>query len=149
MGPGYLRARVPFALLGVAGGPSPRLTAVKRVGFLGPRGTFADEALATQPDLAGMEQVPYPTVPQVINAVEAMNGIDVGLVPLENSIEGTVTVTLDTLAFDTDLLIQRELTCRSRFRSALRRGPNSGGAHDRVAPQPARAVSSVALTEIA
>ena len=32
-----------------------------------------------------------------------------GLVPLENSIEGTVTVTLDTLAFDTDLLIQREV----------------------------------------
>jgi prephenate dehydratase len=44
----------------------------------------------------------------VITAVE--NGdADVGLVPLENSIEGTVTVTIDTLAFDTDLLVRREI----------------------------------------
>ena len=79
-----------------------------RVGFLGPHGTFAEEALLSQPDLAAGEQVPLRTVPSVITAVE--NGeVDVGLVPLENSIEGTVTVTLDTLAFDTDLLIQREV----------------------------------------
>ena len=32
-----------------------------------------------------------------------------GFVPLENSIEGSVSATLDTLAFDTDLLIQREV----------------------------------------
>jgi len=81
---------------------------VTRVGFLGPRGTFADEALLTQPDLAAAEQVPLRTVPQVITAAER-GDVDVGLVPLENSIDGTVTVTLDTLAFDTDLLIQREV----------------------------------------
>jgi prephenate dehydratase len=79
-----------------------------RVGFLGPHGTFAEEALLTQADLAAGEQVPLRTVPQVITAVES-GDVDVGLVPLENSIEGTVTVTLDTLAFDTDLLIQREV----------------------------------------
>jgi prephenate dehydratase len=81
---------------------------VTRVGFLGPHGTFAEEALLTQPDLAAAEQVPLRTVPHVITAVES-GEVDVGLVPLENSIEGTVTVTLDTLAFDTDLLIQREV----------------------------------------
>jgi len=81
---------------------------VTRVGFLGPRGTFADEALLTQTDLAAAERVPLKTVPHVINAVER-GDVDVGLVPLENSIDGTVTVTLDTLAFDTDLLIQREV----------------------------------------
>jgi len=81
---------------------------VTRVGFLGPHGTFAEEALLTQPDLAAAEQVPLRTVPQVLTAVER-GEVDVGLVPLENSIEGTVTVTLDTLAFDTDLLIQREV----------------------------------------
>ena len=81
---------------------------VMRVGFLGPHGTFAEEALLTQPDLAASEQVPFRTVPQVITAVER-GEVHVGLVPLENSIEGTVTVTLDTLAFDTDLLIQREV----------------------------------------
>ena len=79
-----------------------------RVGYLGPRGTFAEEALLTQPDLASAESVPLRTVPHVITAVDR-GEVDVGLVPLENSIEGTVTITLDTLAFDTDLLIQREV----------------------------------------
>ena len=79
-----------------------------KVGFLGPRGTFAEEALLTQRDLAEADQVPLRTVPHVITAVER-GEVDVGLVPLENSIEGPVAVTLDTLAFDTDLLIQREV----------------------------------------
>ena len=79
-----------------------------RVGFLGPHGTFAEEAILAQPDLAGQELTPLRSVPDVIGAVER-GDVDVGLVPIENSIEGTVTVTLDTLAFDTDLLIQREV----------------------------------------
>jgi prephenate dehydratase len=81
---------------------------VTRVGYLGPRGTFAEEALLTQPDLAAETPVPLRTVPDVLTAIER-GEVDVGLVPLENSIDGTVTVTLDTLAFDTDLLIQREV----------------------------------------
>jgi prephenate dehydratase len=81
---------------------------VTRVGYLGPRGTFAEEALGTQPDLVAGESVPFRTVPQVLSAVER-GEIDVGLVPIENSIEGTISVTLDTLAFDTDLLVQREI----------------------------------------
>jgi prephenate dehydratase len=81
---------------------------VTRVGFLGPHGTFAEEAVLTQPDLAEQELQPLRSVPDVISVVERGEA-DVGLVPIENSIEGTVTVTLDTLAFDTDLLIQREI----------------------------------------
>ena len=64
--------------------------------------------MLTQPDLAAAEPVPLRTVPHVITAVER-GEVDLGLVPLENSIEGTVAVTLDTLAFDTDLRIQREV----------------------------------------
>ena len=79
-----------------------------RVGFLGPHGTFAEEALLTQPDLAAGEPVALRSVPQVINAVER-GEVDLGLVPLENSIEGSVSVTLDTLAFDSELLVQREV----------------------------------------
>jgi len=79
-----------------------------RVGYLGPRGTFAEEALRTQADLAAGEAVPLRSVPHVISAVEA-GEVDLGFVPLENSIEGSVSATLDTLAFDTDLLIQREV----------------------------------------
>lgn len=81
---------------------------VNRVGYLGPRGTFAEEALVSQADLAGFDAVPMRSVPQVITACER-GDVDLGLVPLENSIEGSVTATLDTLAFDTDLLIQREV----------------------------------------
>ena len=92
-----------------------------RVGFLGPHGTFAEEALLTQPDLAAAEQVPLRTVPQVITAVES-GDVDLGLVPLENSIEGTVTVTLDTLAFDTDLLIQREVDLPISLHLCARKG---------------------------
>src|SRR6476469_6759692 len=79
-----------------------------RVGFLGPRGTFAEEALLTQPDLAAGEAVPFRDVPHVINAVEH-GEVDVGIVPIENSIEGSIPVTLDTLAFDTELLVQQEV----------------------------------------
>jgi prephenate dehydratase len=81
---------------------------VIRVGYLGPHGTFAEEALLTQPDLAASEALPLRSVPHVINAVES-GEVDLGFVPLENSIEGSVSATLDTLAFDTDLLIQREV----------------------------------------
>jgi prephenate dehydratase len=79
-----------------------------RVGFLGPHGTFAEEALRSQPDLAAGEAVPFRDVPHVITAVEK-GDVDLGIVPIENSIEGSITVTLDTLAFDTELLVQREV----------------------------------------
>jgi prephenate dehydratase len=79
-----------------------------RVGFLGPHGTFAEEALLTQPDLAAGEAVPFRDVPTVITAVER-GDVELGIVPLENSIEGSIPVTLDTLAFDTELLVQREI----------------------------------------
>ena len=48
------------------------------------------------------------SVPDVIAAVERSE-FDVGVVPIENMIEGSVSVTLDTLAFDSELLIQREI----------------------------------------
>lgn len=79
-----------------------------RVGFLGPRGTFTEQALLTQPDLAAGELVPYPTMADVLRATET-GEVQLGFVAIENSIEGTVNVTSDTLAFDVDVLIQREV----------------------------------------
>lgn len=81
---------------------------VSRVAYFGPRGTFTEEAVLTQPDLADEELVPLATVPQVMAAVE-QGEADHAVVPIENMIEGSVSVTLDTLAFDSDLLIQREI----------------------------------------
>lgn len=79
-----------------------------RVGFLGPVGTFTEQAVLSQADLAGGEHVPYRTVPEVLDAVRD-GEVDVGVVPIENSIEGTVNYTQDALAFDHSLLIQREI----------------------------------------
>ena len=79
-----------------------------RVAFLGPSGTFTEAALLSQSDLAEEERRSERAVPDVITAVEKGEA-EFGVVPIENSIEGAVTVTLDTLAFDTDLLIQREI----------------------------------------
>jgi len=79
-----------------------------RVGFFGPSGTFTEQALLTQADLAEAEVVALGSIPDVLFATEA-GDIDLGFTPIENSIEGSVNVTLDTLAFECDLLIQREV----------------------------------------
>jgi prephenate dehydratase len=81
---------------------------VRTVAYFGPPGTFTEEALLTQEDLAAAKRSPQRSVPDVIAAVE-QGEFDVGLVPIENMIEGSVSVTLDTLAFDSELLIQREI----------------------------------------
>jgi prephenate dehydratase len=79
-----------------------------RVGFFGPFGTFTEQAVHTQADLAAGELVDYRTVPDVLDAVAAAD-VTFGVVPIENSIEGVVNFTQDALAFDYDLLIQREI----------------------------------------
>lgn len=86
----------------------PGQSATQRIAFLGPEGTFTEQALLAEPDLAQMELQPLSSIPEVLAA--AANGdVDLGFVGIENSIEGAVTVTVDTLAFETQLLIQREV----------------------------------------
>ena len=83
-------------------------SAATRVGFFGPFGTFTQQALLSQSDLAEAEHLAYRTVPDVLDAVER-GEVDVGVVPIENSIDGMVNFTQDALAFDHELLIQREI----------------------------------------
>ena len=67
-----------------------------RVAFLGPAGTFTEEALlASAPD--GAEPVPYPTVYETVMAVHD-GSTERAFVPIENSLEGGVAATLDALA---------------------------------------------------
>jgi prephenate dehydratase len=79
-----------------------------RVGFLGPVGTFTEQALLTQDDLARAQLVPIGSIPDVLAATTA-GDVDLGFVAIENAIEGSVNITLDILAFESDLLIQREV----------------------------------------
>ena len=79
-----------------------------RIAFLGPEGTFSEQALLTQADYAEMELAPYRSIPDVLHAVTS-GEVEVGFVPIENAIEGSVNVTLDSLIFDHDLKMQREV----------------------------------------
>ena len=72
-----------------------------RVSYLGPPGTFSEDALRAAVGDQQVEPIPSPSVYDAIMAIR--NGTaDRALVPFENSIEGAVTATLDTLAFDAD-----------------------------------------------
>ncbi len=79
-----------------------------RIGFLGPEGTFTEEALFSEPDYAAAEIIPMGSLNDVLDAV-GRGAVDLGFVPLENAIEGTVRDIIDSLVFDVDLRIQREV----------------------------------------
>ena len=76
--------------------------------YLGPAGTFTEQALHSQTDLLDYTLTPTTSIPEVLRMV-ADGRADFGFVAIENSIEGSVNITQDTLTFDTDLLIQREV----------------------------------------
>src|SRR5512140_660273 len=78
-----------------------------RVGYLGPPGTFSEEAVA-RCDLATGEAVPFPTFRDAYRAL-ARGEVDGALLPIENSIEGSVGATLDLLVLEHGPLIRREL----------------------------------------
>ncbi|HEX6456458.1 MAG TPA: prephenate dehydratase [Solirubrobacterales bacterium] len=70
-----------------------------RIAYLGPAGTFTEDALGEALPSGGYEPVRTPTIPDAILAVERGEA-ERALVPIENSLEGSVRPTLDTLAFD-------------------------------------------------
>ena len=71
-----------------------------RVAFLGPAGTFTEEALRASLTNEA-DEVPYPTVYETVMAVQDGEA-DRAVVPIENSLEGSVTATLDALAGEAD-----------------------------------------------
>jgi prephenate dehydratase len=78
-----------------------------RVAFLGPAGTFTEEALrASAP--GPVEEIPYPSIYETVMAVHE-GETDMAVVPIENSLEGSVTTTLDALAAEAhDVQIAKE-----------------------------------------
>ncbi len=79
-----------------------------RIGFLGPEGTFTEEALLGEAAYHGSEFTPMGSLVDVLEAVQ-QGEVDLGFVPLENAIEGTVRDIIDSLVFEFDLRIQREV----------------------------------------
>src|SRR5256885_15603898 len=87
--------------------------------YLGPEGTFSEQALLTVPAAAKGVRMPARRVPEAIEAVR--NGdADAALVPLENSIGGQVGVTLDELVNGSPLVITREVVLPVEFVLAVR-----------------------------
>lgn len=70
-----------------------------RIAYLGPAGTFTEDALGEAIPGGGFEPLRAPTIPDAILAVERGEA-ERALVPIENSLEGSVRPTLDTLVFE-------------------------------------------------
>ena len=95
-------------------------------GFLGPPGTFTQEALLQVVDPESVELVYYPTAEEVVLAVER-GEIPRGMVPIENSVEGTVNASIDAIGFETEgLLIEREVILGIRLHLLARSGMKLG-----------------------
>ncbi len=68
----------------------------KQVGYLGPEGTFSHEAVLKVVDNDSDKIKPYPTILNIFEALEN-DEIEEAVVPIENSTEGSVSITLDSL----------------------------------------------------
>ena len=84
-----------------------------RYGYFGPAGTFTHQALQTLPAQRG-EAVAYATVGQALQAVRD-GEVTAVLVPIENSVEGGVSATLDNLTYGDPLVITREVLLPVQF----------------------------------
>jgi prephenate dehydratase len=68
-----------------------------RAGFLGPAGTFSEEALLSSAAPGAVEPVPLASINDTVLALRD-GRLELAIVPIENSLEGSINVTLDLLA---------------------------------------------------
>ncbi len=92
-----------------------------RYAYLGPEGTFAEAALRTLPAAAKAELQPQPSVAAALDAVRRGDA-DHAVVPIENSVEGSVSTTLDELASGDPLMVMREILLPVSFSLMVRPG---------------------------
>lgn len=96
--------------------------------YLGPEGTFAEQALRTIPAAERGTRTPARSVGEALESVRAGEA-DAALVPLENSIGGAVGVTLDELAEGEPLVITREVILPVEFVLGARAGTSLTSVH--------------------
>lgn len=97
-----------------------------RIAYLGPRGTFCEAALLTMPGWSDAEHVPARSVQAALDATRD-GTVDAALIPIENSIEGSVSVTLDELANGKRLVIVDEVALPVRMSLMARPGMTLDG----------------------
>jgi len=105
----------------------PLPVAATTIGFLGPRGTFTEVALRDtiaehRKDGRNRRFLPFASMQETIEAVSS-GEVDVSIVPIENSIEGSVSATVDILTHEIDnLQIVREVRIPIRHQLLARPG---------------------------
>ena len=110
------------------------VVAVARIAYLGPEGTFTESALLRMsangaiPGDGQTALIPTESTPAALEAVR-VGAADYACVPIENSIEGSVLPTLDSLAAASPLQIYGELTLDVAFSIVVRPGTEPGQIH--------------------
>jgi prephenate dehydratase len=89
--------------------------------FLGPEGTFTEAALLQVPDALQATRIPASNVNAALDLVRG-GSVDAAMVPIENSVEGGVTATLDAIATGQELRIIREVLVPISFVLVARPG---------------------------
>lgn len=95
---------------------------MKKISYLGPEGTFSEEALIKYAgNFEDIIPLPMPTIIEVIKSIDRGEA-DEGLVPIENSIEGSVNITQDILTFESESKIIREITISIKHNLIVKKG---------------------------
>ena len=83
-----------------------------KIAYLGPEGTFTEQAAIRFIRSLGPQEFSLSSLASIEDVFEAVEtgAAAYGVVPIENSIEGGVNATIDTLIFDSDLFISKQLT---------------------------------------
>lgn len=100
---------------------TPLGTPPTRFAYLGPEGTFAEAALSTVVASSEGARYPQPSVSAALSALRSGDA-DAALVPLENSVEGSVPATMDGLVDGDPLVVVREVFLPVTMRLAARPG---------------------------
>src|SRR5580700_6710019 len=92
-----------------------------RYSYLGPRGTFTESAVRMLDGSAEPDAMPCASIQATLDAVRTGEA-ELGVVPIESSVEGAVTATLDELAVGTELVICAEVLVPVEFALLARAG---------------------------
>lgn len=92
-----------------------------RFAYLGPEGTFTQQALLSWGPAEGLPQIPHGSVDSALDALRS-GEVDAAVVPIENSVEGGVSATLDALASGDPLIVVGEVLVPITFVAAARPG---------------------------
>ncbi|KAB8141465.1 prephenate dehydratase [Chloroflexia bacterium SDU3-3] len=93
---------------------------MQTIAYLGPPGTFSEMAALAVGD-ADTQYLPLASIPAVVTAIET-GAATLGMLPIENVLEGSVTTTLDLLIHETDLRIAGETVIPIRHNLVSRAG---------------------------